>query len=751
MYRSCIAWVNCVIVCCVLMLPAVTLAQAPDRFDIERIEQATVFLLQVEIVNDELITKCAGTGTLVRPEGIILTNAHHTVPNESCDGDTIIVSLSTDPTSPPLPRFRAEVIQSNIGLDLALLKITRELDGRLIDPDNFPPFPFVDLADSADIALDDTITVVGYPTLGNDAIQAVRGTITGFIAEPSGGDKSWMKTSAVIPSVMSGGGVYDRDGRLVAIPTAAPSDFDSSNVTCQLIDDTNRDGIINAADTCVPIGAPITALRPAEFARPLIRAAAIGLDVEIISRPSIEEELGGEPEFNRLFFTSAINNDLPTSVVGRLPAGTSSLFLVFDYENLTPETVYELRVTIDGVPDQTFGLSPVRWSGGRSGLWYIGSANQPFPNGIYEYRLFVDGRPAGSQQIEIGGVPENQPSFSNVVFGIEDALGQSVFANGYVLPADSVIRARFIYQNMVAGTPWTALWFYNGEQIPGARQDTIWEGESSGSETTALRAENGLAPGNYRLELYVDNRLSATGDFVIAGALDGVFPRVFSDTHFAQGSSPQQAILAPAAREFPDGVDVLYTLFDWEAITPGTLWTLQLSVDGDPFYSQTQPWRNPQAGDNFLMSVTAPGGLPDGTYTVDLLINGVQLAQESTEVGIGQLPIDTFALAEGIQLRGQIVDAETGEGIVGATFILISEDFSIEDFVWDQTQIYSSAVSDRNGFFQLDRSLELDSPYSVMVAVDGYVPISVDGFELSDTAESPVENPLNLVIPMTRD
>src|SRR5690606_9767330 len=105
------------------------------------------------------------------------------------------------------------------------------------------------------------------------------------------------------------------------------------------------------------------------------------------------------------------------------PTGTTSLYLFFDYANFTSETVYEVRVSIDGVPTQIFSLPPVTWSGGTNGLWHVGSSGQPYPNGVYEFRILVNGIVVGNSQITVGGAPTNSPNFSNIVFGILDENG----------------------------------------------------------------------------------------------------------------------------------------------------------------------------------------------------------------------------------------------------------------------------------------------------------------------------------------
>lgn len=717
--------------------------QTSEQLDLERIRRATVFIMQVRNVGTNFIVTCVGSGTLVSRNGLILTNAHNVLTNADCPGDVLIISLSIRSDEPPVPKYRAEVVQANAGIDLALLRITRQLDGRLVQSDNLA-LPFVELADSSMVTLDQTIAVVGYPGVGDDPVTVEVGVVSGFTTEPSyTADKSWIKTSASIRGTMSGGGAYNRDSQLIGIPTTAPVTRQDFATRCVAIQDTNADGLVNNNDVCIPIGGFINALRPSNFARPLLRAAVLGLSVEKLTASETQFRTLGVPRFRRLFFSPAVVDNMPTTVIRSLPTSSNSLYLFFDYENMTPETIYELRVTVDGVPNQTLSLAPVRWGGGERGLWYIGTSEQPLANGIYEFALVVNGVTSETRRLVVGGAPESEPIFTNIVFGLEDTQG-NVLGNGYVLPTGPTASARFVYRNIPDGTEWTQIWYYNGGEvvrIPGA-----WNLGESGSTTVRIQPTTGLQPGQYRLELYLGTNLAATADFVIAGVQSGAFPQVFTDVHFASALSPSEALTASPVTNLPNRIDTLYTLFDWQRIAQGTYWTMRWSVDGDVFYQQTVPWSTADTGENFLTQLSGTLGIPDGTYKMDLLVNNFQLVSTQAQVGIGQLPIDRFSRASGVQFRGQILDANTGKGIPGVTFILISANFSVREFVWDQNQIYALAVTDRNGRFQIDRPLEFGAPYSVMVATEGYLPVSVDGVRV--TPETP--NPLEIVIELTR-
>jgi hypothetical protein len=735
-----------IVFCCGFFLTKFPVnAQANSgSLNLEQIQRATVLILQARDIGGDLSVTCVGSGTLVSTDGLVLTNAHNVLVGSACPGDVLVIEMTSHLDEPPLPRYRAKVVQADAGLDIALLRVTQELDGRQI-PLGGVSLPSVTIADSSGLRLDDTLTVVGYPGVGDQAVSAVRGTVQGFVLEPRLAGPSWVKTSAVIPGTMSGGGVYNTRGELVAVPTTVPLGSGLPGSACVPLQDTNRDGLINALDVCVPVGGQINVLRPSNYVRSLFRAASLGLSVQFGNVPAAPSQ--GKPTFKRLFFASSINESgMPVSVIRGLPSGTSSLFLFFDYENMTSETIYEMRVAIDGVPNSVFSVAPVRWSGGSSGMWYIGGSGQTWPNGVYEFTLFVDGVVAATAQLRIGGAPDTAPVFGDVVFGLLD-LRNNPLGNGYVLPAGNVASARFFYRNMSDGLGWKAVWYLNGVEVPNSRSENTWSGGPEGSTVTSIRADSGLPPGNYRLELYIQDRLVATSDFVIAGVAQGAFPSIFSGAHFASAGSPEEAATAPGGSNFQSGLSDLYLVFDWQQVAPGTLWTVRWSVDGNIFAERTLPWAVAPSGRAFVEQLSSTDRIPDGTYTVDLLLNGVQLVSVKAQVGIGLLPIDRVVQAQGVQLTGRVLDADSGEGIPNVTLILVSKEFSVAEFVWDQSQVYASAVTDAQGRFRVERPLELKAPYSIVIATRGYLPVSADQVEVDENTP----NPLDITIRLIRD
>lgn len=745
-------FINCLAATLLIILTHVGVTAQGDTLDVERILRSTVYIMQARSVGDELLISCVGSGTIVSRDGLILTNAHNTLKSPACPGEVLIIALTSTIDEPPVAQYRAEITQANAGLDLALLRINGKLDGRLVEG-NTLALPFVELADSSTMKLDETITIVGYPSIGNESVTAVRGTITGFVFEPRSinSGAAWIKTSGNIPGTMSGGGAYNQNSQLIGVPTTTPLTAQANpSANCVSIQDTNRDRLINTDDQCIAVGVFINALRPSNFARSLLRGATLGLTVEVQGDVSEAAQAVGAPEFSRLFFAASVNEaGMPSTVISSLPAGSTGLYLFFDYQNMTSETVYELRVTTNGIPNPTFSLAPVRWSGGQQGMWYIGSSGQPWPNGIYEFTLFANGIASSTKRLVIGEAPASTAVLSDIVFGLLDSRGNPQ-GNGFVLPSGTIASARFIYRNMQDGMNWSAIWYL--DDIEFQRVSNNWDAGTNGSQTTSIEVTEGLPPGRYRLELYVEDRLSATSDFTIAGAQNGALAQIFTNLYSTTASSDTEAIRAAPINNFSDTISTLYVLFDWQQIAPGTLWTLRWLVDGEIFFDQTTPWNNARDGDHFVTQLISTDRIPDGTYAVELLVSNLKLASTTVQVGIGQLPIDRFARASGVQMRGQILDRETRRGIAGVTIVIISAEFSVEEFQWQQNQVFALATTDSQGAFEIDRPLELSTPdrtiaYSALVAADGYLPISADGVEVTtDTA-----NPLNLILYLSRD
>lgn len=723
-------------------------AEAQGLVDFNNILRATVYITSVYDVSDGLAVSCVGSGTLITSDGLILTNAHNVVDGTRCRVDDIAISLAVRLNEPPVLSYYADLVTYDLGLDLAVLRISRQIDGRQLEPGALR-LPFVEIGDSRQLSLDDTITVFGYEGVGNESVTLSRGTILGFIAEPRGGEQAWLKTSATILGPMAGGGAYDQDGRLVGIPTIAPPADPEAVLDCRYVQDTNGDGKADGQDACVPVGGFINALRPSYLARGLVRSAELGIvDAGHVATTQLEAARAlttADPTFGEIRFSPAVNEaGQPTTFVTSMPTGTNGLYLFFEYRNMRPDLSYELRTTRNGDSVPVFSQASALWAGGENGLWYMGSSGQVWQNGVYEFTLFIEGRVVQTARITIGGAPQAVPTFSDIVFGL--LQDNDVTGSGYVLGVGNILSARFIFRDVPAGTPWAAVWSYEGVEI--RRDSAIWDIGASGSQAVSISGD--LLPGKYRLELYIEDRISAMAELVMAGGQEGVFAQVFSNPRFAS-DTVAGAPSGTVGGNFAAGTSNLYAFFDWRLLSPGTPWTYRWLVDGEVYFEHTEPWAAAESGTEFWMQLGSTRGLPDGAYTLEILLGGQLFLTETARVGLGQLPVTAGDLTSGVQVSGVVVDAETGEAIPGVLFIVLEAQYSVEDFVWDESQILGMSITDSRGVFEIDRLLPYGEFYSVVITADGYLPVSADGIEFDPELEEFQDGQVEFRLEMNRD
>lgn len=259
--------------------------------------------------NNTLKVGWTGSGTIISPDGLILTNAHVVVTDRYFSVDALGIALTEKDDQPPVLKYYAEVLQADENLDIAVIKITKDVNGNPIDSQALN-LPFVPFGDADTLKLGDQIIILGYPGIGGDTITLTRGEVGGFTSQPGYGDRAFIKTSATIAGGNSGGLAADVEGRLIGVPTQLGYGGDDQFVDCRLLADTNRDGVINDEDSCVPTGGFINALRPINLAFPMIAEAQNG-QVNIVwgNEGSEDAELpeGGAILFQEDFSNSSSN------------------------------------------------------------------------------------------------------------------------------------------------------------------------------------------------------------------------------------------------------------------------------------------------------------------------------------------------------------------------------------------------------------------------------------------------------------
>ncbi|MDT4917756.1 MAG: putative serine protease PepD [Pseudonocardiales bacterium] len=194
------------------------------------VEQATV---KLEIIGADGESAGWGSGSIIDPHGMILTNSHVADPNAlglttqygSPLGDEtpayLLVDLRGDgPDGTVQARYRARKVVSDGYLDLAVVQIYADAKGNKIDPATLN-LPTLEVGDSDKLSVGDEVTVVGFPGVSQSrAATVTKGDASAFVRdERLKSDRSWIETTARIAHGNSGGAAVDASGALIGVPT----------------------------------------------------------------------------------------------------------------------------------------------------------------------------------------------------------------------------------------------------------------------------------------------------------------------------------------------------------------------------------------------------------------------------------------------------------------------------------------------------------------------------------------------------
>lgn len=284
-----------------LLLMGGGMVRGAERADPVLLGHAVDATVQLSIVvrgtvdgKEQIIWYAAGSGTIVSPDGLILTNNHLIAPagvgdklaelemqlasegksaELEVEPDRFMVAVS-DGRHLPEPRFMAWVAASDPELDLAVLRIDSDSDGESIAAETLH-LAAATLGDSNSLNLGDAIHVFGFPAIGSGSLTYTTGIVSGFLFEPEIDGTAWINTDAVTSGGNSGGAAFNDAGELVGIPTSG------TQLDCRA-GDTNRDGSIGPEDIgCLPTGGSLTQLRPIDLARPLLATVNAAVAAEV--------------------------------------------------------------------------------------------------------------------------------------------------------------------------------------------------------------------------------------------------------------------------------------------------------------------------------------------------------------------------------------------------------------------------------------------------------------------------------------
>jgi len=339
-----------------------------------------------------------GSGTILSPSGLILTNAHvaspTTVGAPELEPDVLVVALVISEDRPAAPSYTARVLAVDGFLDLAVIQIVATANGTTVDPGSLN-LPYVQMANSDTVHVGDNINIFGFPSIGGNTITFTKGTVSGFSSEDPLGDRAWIKTDATISGGNSGGLAADGNGNIIGVPTIAASSREAETSDCRQVQDTNGDGVVDRNDSCVPIGGFLNGIRPVNLALPLIQAAQAGRQYTspytqsgVVSNPGSGSESASDFVWLDTSISTSSKCDWSNTTVNSYGDSALCIAAGFTYSGMTNG---QLLVEHWYFNNEKVAEYSYAWEWGESGLFgtFLPNEGNPMPAGTYKLELFA--------------------------------------------------------------------------------------------------------------------------------------------------------------------------------------------------------------------------------------------------------------------------------------------------------------------------------------------------------------------------
>lgn len=191
---------------------------------------------RIQAVVEVICGDGGGSGTIVEPDGTILT-AYHVVERAARavaagrpeDAPPIVIALTADPRQVARDAFLAEVVHGDRELDVAMLRVVSGVRGTPL-PAGYR-FPHAPLAGRTAPALGDSLTTVGYPLAGGSGTRVTLTVSVGVVGGwERGAGCTRLKTDALVSPGSSGGAAFDAEWNLLGVCVSAQDDGAGASV-----------------------------------------------------------------------------------------------------------------------------------------------------------------------------------------------------------------------------------------------------------------------------------------------------------------------------------------------------------------------------------------------------------------------------------------------------------------------------------------------------------------------------------------
>jgi len=356
-----------------------------------------------------------GSGTIVDPSGIILTNCHVANPRAmgmpAPPADRLAIAITERSDEPPVLTYFAEIVAQSPQMDLAVLRIVARVDGKRVSR---LKLPYVPMGDSDALELGDNLAIFGYPGIGGETVTFTSGSVAGFTKQHGVKvRRAWIKTDATIAGGNSGGTAVNSKGQLVGIPTQAAAGTGITPVDARPVVDTTGDGRVDHRDTPMAVGGFINGLRPVNLAAPLLQKAGVKItgaaaELKVPMAPAPKPTRRGrrpapskEPKFSTLVFSRRVAKDgRPIGPAAVLPKGGKELYATFEYTGMFNGMNWGQVWAVNG---KQIVSKQEKWESGSRGRRTLSLTNpKGLSDGMYHLVLTVEKEILAQGEVVVG-------------------------------------------------------------------------------------------------------------------------------------------------------------------------------------------------------------------------------------------------------------------------------------------------------------------------------------------------------------
>jgi hypothetical protein len=304
------------------------------------------------------------TGVVLTADGLILTSHQSIAATPGCDNPDLLIAFVEGTDSAPKVRFRGHVAGENAAVDLAVVQIDRDSQGRRVP---LPALTPVELSHAVIPAEGVAVRTLAF----SQAESATLSVLSGTASLPSA-DGGWLNLTSPIPSGGAGAGVFDVSGHLVGIVT--PAGWNDTLTQARPIalagSLLQRVGV----DYVATASAPTSVL--AETVTPTSSVATGPIKVSNV----------------QLTAGKVAGSAAPLPAVKSLPAGSTAACIFWTIEGVRPGMKHGGVWAVNGLPATS--ATDLMWNQSTKERtnWCWPTKSGPLPNGTHTFRYSVEGK-----------------------------------------------------------------------------------------------------------------------------------------------------------------------------------------------------------------------------------------------------------------------------------------------------------------------------------------------------------------------